>query len=422
MKKGAMFKTMRVVAVLVTASFIAILLIWLSPKAERQLPVEIGRLVEVFPAKAQTIQMTVEAYGTVNPREVLKIVAEVPGRIVGIHPAFKEGAFIKQGEILINVDPRTYELEVERQRVHVSQVEAELRRLKQDVQNLAASIKIAKSDVALSKKEVNRLRALIHKNVIAQTTLDQAEQRYLSSLERLQNLENQLALTGPMKEQLEAQREMAKVMLRQAQLDLEKSSITANFNAWVLEKSVEEGQHVATGQLLGSIYRDGALDVEVRIPTKELKWLPNGRSQTTSPEADVIFSSDNTLFTWHGRVARIKAEMDETTRTLPVVIEVNSTAVSNTNQDQPKLRPGMFVTVKIKGREIKQAFVLPRWVVHSDDVVYTVLDNKLRIQPVNVVRSFKDRVYVDRGLKDGDLVVTTPLSTATEGMQVRLKN
>jgi multidrug resistance efflux pump len=422
MKKGVLFKALRVAAVLVTAAAIAILLVRFSPKAERQIPVETGRLVEVLAVKARTIHMTVEAYGTVNPREILKLVAEVPGQIVGIHPAFKEGGFVTTGKALIKIDPRTYQLEVERQRVQVSQVGAELRRVEQEVQNLAASIKIAKSDVALAQKEVNRLKALSVKNVIAQTTLDQAEQRYLSSLERLQNLENQLALTGPTKEQLEAQRQMAMVMLKQAQLDLEKSSIGANFDAWVLEKNVEEGQHVVSGQLLGSIYRDGALDIEVRIPTKELKWLPSGISKSNSPEVDVIFSSDNTSFTWQGRVARIKAEMDETTRTLPMVIEVNASALSSDAEDRPLLRPGMFVTAKIKGREFKQAFVLPRWLVHSGDVVYTVRDNQLRIKTVNIVRSFKDKVFIDRGLKDGDLVVTTPLSTAAEGMKVRLKN
>ena len=244
MKKGVAFKTIRVVLVLGIALAISMLLVRFSPKAERQIPVDIGRLVEVMPVKAETLTMTVESYGTVQPREVLKLVAEVRGQIVDIHPSFKEGGFIQKGSVLIRIDPRNYQLEVERRRVQVSQAQAELRRLQQEVLNLVASIKIAKSDVALAQKEVVRLKTLSGKKVVAQTTLDQAEQRYLASLERLQGFENQLALTGPFKEQFEAQRDMAEVLLRQAGLDLERSSIVAPFNAWVLERSIEKGQHV----------------------------------------------------------------------------------------------------------------------------------------------------------------------------------
>ena len=97
MKKGALFKTIRVVIVLGIALGISILLIIFSPKAERQIPAETGRLVEVMPVKAETLTMTVESFGTVEPREVLKQVAEVRGQIVDIHPSFKEGSFVPKG-------------------------------------------------------------------------------------------------------------------------------------------------------------------------------------------------------------------------------------------------------------------------------------------------------------------------------------
>jgi multidrug efflux pump subunit AcrA (membrane-fusion protein) len=421
MNKGALFKTFRVVAVLATALVIAIILIRLSPKAERQIPVETGRLVDVMQVKSEQIHMTVESYGTVTPREVLKLVAEVRGQIVGLHPDFKEGGFLKRGAVIIRIDPRTYQLEVKRQKVQVSQAAAELRRLQQEVQNLAASIEIAESDVALAKKEVDRLEALIDKNVIAQTTLDQAKQRYLSRLEHLQSLENQLALTGPVKEQLEAQREMAKVTLRQAELDLERSSVTANFNAWVLEKTIEEGQHVNTGQHLGSIYREGALDIEVRIAAMDLKWLPVDINQRGPLQAKIISVSGGTRHVWKGRVARIKARMEEKTRTLPVVVEVAEAEANAKGQSFFLLRPGVFVTVEIMGKKIDRAFILPRHVVYPGDVVYTVRDNRLAIKPVNILRSFKDSVIIDEGLTDGELVIKTPLPSATDGMLVRLK-
>jgi multidrug efflux pump subunit AcrA (membrane-fusion protein) len=81
----------------------------------------------------------------------------------------------------------------------------------------------------------------------------------------------------------------------------------------------------------------------------------------------------------------------------------------------------MFVTIRIKGKEIPDAFVLPRRVVYPGDVVYTVNDNHLKIKEVNILRSYKDSVIVDEGISEGDQIVKTPLTGAVDGMSVRLK-
>jgi multidrug efflux pump subunit AcrA (membrane-fusion protein) len=366
--------------------------------------------------------MVVESFGTVAPRESLKLVAQVRGAIVDISSTFKEGNFIKKGTRLIQIDPRTYELEVKRRRVQIKQTEAELKRLKQEVVNLQSRVKIAKSDATLAKNEYQRLKKLIQRKVIAQSQLDKSEQAYLASLERLQALENQMALIGPQKEQLIAARDMAEVMYEQAKLDLERSGIDAAFDGWVLEKAVEVGQYVNVGQQLGSIYKSGKLDIEVRIPAKDFKWFPAGLGQDTPVAADVLYENAGQNFTWSGHVARVMAMMDERTRTLPMVIEVDEPAIDEQTKNYFRLRPGMFVTIKIKGKEIEQAFVLPRYVVYPGDVVYTVKDNHLRIKEVSILRRYKDLVIINEGLTEGELIVKTPLSSVKDGMLVRLKS
>jgi len=421
MKKEAIFKTIRVVAVILVAIIIAMVLVTLRPEAERRIVEETGRLVEVFVAKAEKVQMYIEAFGTVEPRKALKLVAEVRGQIVDISASFKEGDFVKKGTRLIQIDPRTYKLEVQRRNVQIKQAEAEIKRLQQEVLNLQARIKIAKLDVSLAKGEYFRLKKLIDRKVIAQSTLDKAEQQYLASRQRLQTLENQLALTGPQKEQLLAQRDLTKVLFQEAQLDLERSGIIALFDGWVLEKTVEVGQHVNVGQNMGRIYRAGELDIEVRISVKDFKWFPADLNQGGAVEADIIFETAGAQRTWNGRVSRIKAEMDDRTRTLPMVVEVDKASGAAEIQGSLRLMPGMFVRVKIKGKAVDQAFVLPRHVVYPGDIVYTVEDNRLKIKPVNVLRAYKDSVIVSQGLAEGDQIIKTPLSAATDGMLVRLK-
>ena len=145
MKKGGLFKTIRVFVVIFIALATAVVLVVMRPKAERLVPVDKGLLVEVVPAKAEDIQMVVESFGTVTPRESLKLVAQVRGQIVEIDPVFKEGGFVPKNTRMIQIDPRTYELAAERRKVQIKQTQAELRTLEQQVVNLKARMKIART-------------------------------------------------------------------------------------------------------------------------------------------------------------------------------------------------------------------------------------------------------------------------------------
>ena len=104
-----------------------------------------------------------------------------------------------------------------------------------------------------------------------------------------------------------------------------------------------------------------------------------------------------------------------------MIVEVDETLTAANTDGSLRLRPGMFVTVRIKGRKINNAYVLPRHVVHPGNVVYTVKESRLKITPVNILRSYKETVIIDGGLSDGDLIIKSPISSATDGMRVRLK-
>ena len=422
MKKGFWFRSIRVVIVLVVSVLMAVLLVVFRPQAERQERVANGRLVTTFQAKPETVHMTVEAFGTVSPKETLKLVAQVPGRIVTMAPEFVAGGFASAETVLLTIDPRSYELAVKHRRVQIAQAEAELAQLDQEVENLGASIDLARSNTALAWADFDRLQTLAKRNVVAQTSLDQAEQRYLASQERLQELKNRLATTGPTRRQIQAGLAMARVSLSQAELDLEHTQVAAPFDGWVIEKRVERGQHVAQGQLLGSIYRAGALEVEVRIAGGDLRWLWADEGANRPVPAEVQFEGDGLDRLWTGRIERVNAGFDAATRTLPVVVAIDTTT-DGTDPGQPPLalRPGMFVTVRLLGDPRSGIFVLPRHAMRPDDTVYVADAGHLRVRPVTVLRRYEDKVFVSSGLIAGDRIIDTPLTGAVDGMKIRVK-
>jgi multidrug efflux pump subunit AcrA (membrane-fusion protein) len=104
-----------------------------------------------------------------------------------------------------------------------------------------------------------------------------------------------------------------------------------------------------------------------------------------------------------------------------MVIEIDETPNSEQSQNPLRLRPGMFVTVRIKGKKIPNVFVLPRHLVYPGDVVYTVKDDTLKSNKVKVLRGYKDEVIIGEGLSEGDLIIKSPLSSPADGQMVRLK-
>lgn len=421
MKEGSLFKIVRVVLVLFVAAVLAGALVAYKPEPERRPPAENGRLVEVLPARPQDVTLSLESYGTVQPQLTLKLVAEVRGQIVQRHPAFEEGGFVAEGDELIVIDPRDYAFEVESRRAQIRQTGAELERLEQELRNLEATTRIARHDLELARSERERLQKLAGRQVVAQSVADQTEQKYLASLERLQSLENQKALIPPRRELLKAQRSMTEVMLRQAELNLERTRITAPFDGWVLEKLVEVGEHVNAGQVAGTIYQAGELEIEVQVPPSDMQWLPDTFSADHPLPAEVSFEAGGQRHRWQGRVIRQKAQMETATRTLALVVAVDPQEDVDRESRRFTLRPGMFVRVDIAGRVVDGAYLMPRYLVYPGDVIYTVVDDRLHIQPVRVLRAYRDRVVVDQGISEGDLIIRTPLSSATEGMKVRVK-
>lgn len=81
---------------------------------------------------------------------------------------------------------------------------------------------------------------------------------------------------------------------------------------------------------------------------------------------------------------------------------------------------GAFVDVEIAGRELRNAYALPRHAVREGDRVWIVdANDTLEIRDVHVARRERERVLVDDGLHPGDRVITSRLLAPVPNMSVR---
>ena len=196
-KTRTVIKILRIIVVLVVAAAAALVLVKTRPHPARQEAESKAPLVDVLQARSVSPNMVIHAYGTINSGQNLDLVAQVGGSITEMSPAFEEGAYFSKGAFLMRIDPRDYELNLERLRAEVGRLDAEIAKLTQERKNFEATLEIARKDVKLAQAEYERNVLLFKKTVVAQNQLDQAEQKVLVSKTRVQEIENSIALIKP---------------------------------------------------------------------------------------------------------------------------------------------------------------------------------------------------------------------------------
>jgi len=423
MKKITSFllRFLRVVIVLIIAVALAKFLISLKKEPEKKEIINNPVSVKVIMAKPVSKVMTVEEYGTVKPRKLVKITAEVSGRISYIHPSFIEGGEIEKGQVLIRIDQRTYKLNRQTGTVRIRQAKTDIEQLKQDIANLKNDIKLSSANLKLVEKELKRTKALSENQFASKNSLDRAEKLYLQAKIQFQNLSNRLSLTDTLMEQKINALDMANVDFQKADLALEKTSIVSDFDGFILNKSAEIGEYINPGQIMGSIYEKGNLDVDVRIPLENLRWIESFFEEGKTPKAKVTMANIDKMqpFVWDAEVVRIKASIDETTRTLPMTLEIRKPELKLKNIFE--LKPGAFVKCSIIGETYKDIFVLPRYLLKRENILYTINSGHLKMKKVGILRKFEDEIYVDNGLNSGDKIIVSPLPGALDGMELKIK-
>jgi len=420
--RSVLFRFFRVLVVLGVATGVAVLLFTLKEDPEKKEFQMSAPSVTVLTAQPESKVMMVDAFGTIKPRKSVKIAVEVPGRIDYINPLFIEGGFISTNELLVRIDQRNYKLDKETAAVRIKQARVDIENLKQDIANLKKDIALSKKNTVLTKRELERLRALSKNQYASKNSLEKAEQQHLQAEIQLQSIQNRLSLTDTYMDQKQSALAMAKVDYNKAALALEKTEIRSVFDGYILEKMAEGGEYVNPGQTLGVIYQKDCLDVDVRIPLEKMKWIESFFQDERTPEAIVKLASYEGLSptAWKAKVARVKARIDERTRTLPMTLEI--VPATDNGRGIFDLKPGTFVQCSIVGETYDNIFVVPRHLLKTNDILYTVNDDHLKMKKMTVLRKFEEEVYIKAGLEKGDKIISSPLPGAIEGMKLKIKD
>lgn len=362
-----------------------------APKVEK--PAERGVLVTARTLEKGSSDVVVRGNGTVQALQEVSIGAEVLGQVSWVSSNLIHGGFAKKNDELFRIESKDYELRVQAAQAEVARAEQEL--------------EVVKANAAIAEEEWSFVQKL-----------NKSEDEKSVSRSALQMFKPQLKTA-------KAALASAQASLTQAELNLERTSVRAPFNSFVVEKNVELGQYVTAGQQAVKLLGTDAVEVFVPITASESRWLRRAmeRNRSDSLSALVELLVDEDTIAWNGFVDRVLAEVDTRGRMHRAVVRVaNPYFESGTEKKHVMpLSVGMFAGIKIDAGELENVFKIPRSALRSDRTVWLVDENnRLQIREVSIARGDTDYVYVGEGLKDGERLIVSPLSGAVEGLLLRV--
>jgi RND family efflux transporter MFP subunit len=249
--------------------------------------------------------------------------------------------------------------------------------------------------------------------------VEQAERAYAQTRDQFAILKNQTDLLPHQIDEAKAALAAADADLRRMRLNLQRCSVKAPFRGRIKRANVYVGDVVSPGRSMLVLADDSQLEVRVSLDAlsarKLMRFKKDGGSWFSSPQkvaCDVLWSGGGD-YSWTGRVDRVE-ELRADTRSLYIAVKVDGKTARAVPDGVLPLAEGMFCSVKIPGKTIKNVVRLPRIAVSMDSRVY--IDNKGRLETrrVSVVRRDRDYAYIDKGIAAGERVIVTRLIAPPE--------
>ena len=349
-------------------------------KIKPDVPAPMVRVMKITTGPQSII---IRGEGTVHPLREIDLVPQVGGKIVHISPSLVNGGEFDKGNSLLSINPVDYELAVTLAKAKVRDAESNLKIIQEEALVAKEEWRVHYSNNSHAAKEAPPLVAKEPQLAAAHARLD-ADQ----------------------------------ADLKKALLNLERTVLRAPFDGRVSKKSVDIGQYVTPGQPLARLFSTEAVEIAIPLEDKDLFWFDvPGFTPANGPGAAVTVHAEiaGHKLTFSGKVVRAEGTLDERTRMITVIIRIDKPYAT-----KPPLAVGLFVTVDIMGRILPDAAVIPRAALHQGNIVWTVNnEGVLSFRTVRVARYQGEKIVIESGLKDGEMVVFSSLKAAADGMIVR---
>ena len=329
--------------------------------------------VRTLSVTPQPMPVIIDAVGSAESEHSVAVRPQISGVLEAV--LFKEGDYVKAGQSLFRIDPRSAQTAVDQTRAAVARDQAQL---------------------AQAKEQEARLRPLVQKEYITRNEYDVA---------------------ATLVKSLEATIAASRALQDQAQLQLSYAHITAPIAGRTGDLSVRSG-NLVTGGTAGTplvvINSTKPILVTLSVPQR---YLDDVRRAWSASQLKVELSANRGgAVVAEGQMVFIDNAVNVQTGTILLKARVKN--------EHEELWPGQFVAARIILKVEQDAIALPESAVQPGQdkpFVYVIRDGKAVMQPVQISRQIGNLIVLSKGLTAGEQVVVDVPYALTDGAAVLVK-
>ena len=344
---------------------------WTGHKASAQAP-RSERTVSVVVAKAakKPVPVRIEALGTVTTMAAVAVKTRVDSEIIAVK--FEDGARVKQGDVLFQLDGRSIESEIKRVEAVIIGAEAQFEQ---------------------AQRDVKRYTELVAKNASTQVTLNNAETQ--------SNVSRALADSG-------------KATLQGLTVQLSFCTIRAPISGRISMANVKVGNIARQADTvpLATINQVAPIYVSFTVPQRV---LPDVRTAIAAETATIEAMIPGSGARAQGTVTMIENTVDTSTGMMTV-----RATMPNENE---VLWPGTLVNTQLTLRSEPRVTV-PATALQTNQAgtfVYVVRNDAVAVRNVKVERTVEGLSAIESGLEEGEVVVTDGQLLLSNGTKVTIR-
>jgi HlyD family secretion protein len=414
-----------------------------------------GLAVTTEAIRARDLEAVVSASGKIQPKRLVQISADTPGRVVNL--AVNEGDRVRVGQFLLQIDPKSL-------RTRVDSNSASLQATQDALEQMRQSVETAKVQLQQAQQTLVRQRDLWQQQLTTKELLDKAENDVRGAMSGVQEREK---LIKPQESRIAQER----ATLESARYDLSKVRIESPIDGIVTRRNIQEGETAVVGTMnnagtvLLTLADMGVIQGEIEVDETNVPHVQIGQPAKISIDAIPDRS-------FKGHVTEIGNSPIQATSGQTVATGTQATnfkVVVVLDEKVPEARPGFTCTADITTAVRKAAVSVPIPAVAVRELVYdangqvvkeprtdkrrrsspsvesvasaqelkpgqtrketegvfVVRDNHAEFVPIKMGVAGDKYFEVLSGIKSGDLVITGPYNSVRgmgDGDQVRIDN
>jgi multidrug efflux pump subunit AcrA (membrane-fusion protein) len=389
--------------------------------------------ISTVQALSRTVPASFDETGTFIADETSDIAPLVAGRVVTT--PVNVGDFVRQGQVVCELDHRDAELRLEQARAQLNEAEAAMHQAESriglrggaqfdpnsvpEVAAARANYESAQAQARLAAADAKRYENLVASGDVSRSSFDKAhtQQETAEAQANAARQQYEAAANGARQgfgavESAQAALAAARAQLAQAEKGLSDTTIHAPFDGNITARPVAAGEYVGLNNKIATIVRMASLKLQLQTPEQRAS-----RAKIGMPVTARVSAYPDREF--HGTVTAIDASVDPASRVF--IVEAR---FENGNSE---LRPGMFARAQVLLPGGETAVFVPRSAILRDKTtdsnqVFAIENGKARLHVVVVGDADGDQVRIASGLAGNETVAVNHLSDLYDGAAVESHN